>query len=449
MALSDIVSIQVNINQSTVAQQGFGVPLIYAAMPGGDRVLTFNAATWESGMTGAGFSPLSAAYRTARAIMAQSPRPTQFKVGRRTTATAQIVRISPKAAVTNATAYTITVDSPDGTTKTGTFVTASTTTAALITGLASVITTMAVGVTVDGSSGTYVQVTAPADRIYSFSLSSNLKLEDHTAITAGETATDLNAIVTEDNDWYALVVPSSGPAPIKAAADWVETNRSKIFVAQTHDYRALAAADVVNDVVSYVDAQNYERTVVAYNSRAGNFYGAAWVAALLPYEPGQADWKFKLLKGQIADKLTTQEETFLLGKGGSYYEKSVGREMSGAAKGGSGVFLDLIQLKDWFAARVTEGIVNMLTASPTKVAFTDQAAGNSIWGVLKNVIEQAIQNGAVDEDPTTWSVFVPKKRELSAVNITARRWAGCILNATPTSAVHSAGTITVNLNVTA
>lgn len=446
MALSDVVQVQVNINQSTIAQQGFGTPLIFAVMPGADRVLTFNAASWQSGMVAAGFNVQSAAYRCALAMMAQNPRPTTFKVGKRTTAPAQTVRVSPKAAVTNATAYAITIETPAGGTQTGTFVSdASATLAEVVTGLGAVVTAFAAGLTVDTSSGTYLQITAPADRIFSYVLSSNLKLEDYTAVQslAADMTADLDAIRDADNDWYALCLPSSSPEAIEVCADWVEPNK-KLFIASTHDYRPLTSS--TTDIVSSIDAQNYARTHVAYNSRAGTFYGAAWTAALLPYEPGQADWKFKLLKGVIADKLTAQEETYLLAKGGSYYEKLVGREMTGAAKGGDGVFIDLTQLADWLSARVTEGIVQMLTASP-KVPYTDQGGGNAIWGVLKNVIERGIQNGAIDEDPTTWSVQVPKRSEIAPADRAARRWPGCVMNVTPTGAVHSAGLITINFNV--
>jgi hypothetical protein len=209
--------------------------------------------------------------------------------------------------------------------------------------------------------------------------------------------------------------------------------------------RPLSAA--TDDIVASIDAQNYARTHVAYNSRAGTFYGAAWLSALLPYEPGQADWKFKQLKGIYADKLSATDSQRLTQKGGSFYEAIVkGRDMTGAAIGGDGVFLDLTQLSDWSVARIQEGIIGMLTSSP-KTAFTDQDAGNKIWGVLKNVIDQGIQNEAIDDDPETYNVYVPKRAELSPADRAARRWTGNSLSFRPTGAVHSVDTIYVYLNV--
>jgi hypothetical protein len=444
VALSDIVQVQVNINTSTVAQQGFGTPLIYAHHPFPERVLSFKASGWSAQMVAAGFNVASAAYRTAAEIMAQSPRPVTFKVGRRTDPDTQVVAIIPIAAM-SALGHVVTVVAPDGTTETGTFVSdASATVAEIATGVAAVINAMAAAVTAVPSA-TEVVVTADAtDRIYSYTLGTNLRLEDRSVVTAANITTDLNAIEEEDGDWYALALASSAPDAIKAVADWVE-GHGKIFVASTHDSRPLTNA--TDDVVSYVQDEQLSRTHVAYNSRAGDFYGAGWSAALLPYEPGQADWKFKVVRGAQTDKLTPQQETYLLGKGGSYYERVIeGANMTGAAKGGDGMFLDLVQLKDWMTARVTEGIVGMLAASP-KVSFTDQGAGNSIWGVLKNVVERGIQNDAIDGDPDTYSIYVPKRAELDPADRAARRWPGCVLNVTPTGAIHSVGVLTINLNV--
>lgn len=455
MSLDRIVNVQVNINQSTIAQQGFGTPLIFAHHAMSERVMTFSAATWQNELVTAlgGVDDASKiiarqnpAYRAANAMMMLSPRPVTFKVGRKTTAETQVVHIIP-AVVANTSAYIVTVLTPEGTTETGNYPSdASATAAEICTGLAAVINAMTTNLTADGTSGTHVVVTAPADRIYSYVLSTNLRLEDHSTADAAGIAADLTAINDEDSDWYALALASSAPAAIEAAADWVELNK-KLFVASTHDSRPLTNA--TDDIVSSIDTQNYPRTHVSYNSRAGNFYGAAWSASMLPYQPGQADWKYKTLKGQIADKLTAAQETYLLNKGGSFYERAVGQEFSGAAKGGDGVFLDLTQLSDWLEVRTVEGIVGMLLASPTKIPLNDQGAGNSIWGVLKTVVEGAIQNGAVDEDPETWSIYVPKKKDLAPADIAARTWTGCSLNVTPTSALHSVGTITVNINVTA
>lgn len=444
MSLEDIVNVVVTINQSTIAQQGFGTPLIYAATPFADLTRTYAASSWNTAMVTDGFSPLSAAYRTAYKMMQQSPRPTTFKVGKRTTAETQIVRLVPTAQ--NTAVYSLKIDNADQSlTETATFTSdSSATVAEVCTGLAAAINALTAAVTADGSSGTWVVVTADAaDRVFSYyDLTANLLLEDWTAATGIDT--DLTNIKAYDDDWYAVALASSSPAAIEMVADWVE-GKFKIFVPSTHDGRPLTNS--TTDIVSSIDAQNYPRTHVPYNSHAGDFYGPAWMAALLPYEPGAADWKFKTLKGVRADKLTTTQATYLLGKGGSYYETVyVGLDITGAAVGGDRSFLDLTQLSDWLRARTIESALRMFTSAP-KVAHTDQDAGNKIWGSLKQVLDQAVANNAVDGDPATWTITVPKRASLSSGDKTARRWPGNVMNLTPTGAVHSLGTLNIYLNV--
>jgi hypothetical protein len=446
MALEDVVNVVVNINQATIAQQGFGTPLIYAYHPLPNRVMTFRAGDWSSAMLAEGFDQDSGAYRCAEVMMMQSPRPVRFKVGRATTAPTQTTRLTISTALEN-TPYRVTARAPDGAVSSVVYVSVPGDTGLTIaTGLAAVLGSVD-GLTAEAT-GTEVSV-APAepDRLWSFyDISPIITVSDLTTVAAGEIEGDLNLIRDLDNDWYALCLTTGAPDAIAQAAPWVESNR-KIMVASTADSSVLATSvPAARDIASDIKGLGLLRTHVAYHSRAGQYYGPAWMSAMLPYEPGQADWKFKELKGVTPDKLTATQETALLGKNASYYETLVGEPSTGAAKGSEGTFLDLVQLSDWLRARTTEGIVRMLKSAP-KVPFTDQGGGNSIWGVLRNVALQAIHNSAVEEDPTTWSVFVPKKKDLDPALVIARTWDGCILNVTPTGAVHSVGTITVNINV--
>jgi hypothetical protein len=441
MPLSDIVDVQVTINSSTVAQQGFGTPLIYAHhthYP--DLVRSYRASDWASAMVADGFTTDEAAYQCAAAMMRQNPRPSTFKVGLRSAPEVQVLRLY----VTAAGPTSLTVQDPIGGT-TPLSVTGATV-ADVLTALTAAVNGVAgLALTAAAGGADHITLTADAaDRIFSvYGLSPNARLEDHTVAHAG-LGDDLTAIRDADNDWYGLVLASSAPTSIASAAAWVE-GEMKIFVASTHDQRPLLAP--TTDVIATIDGANYARTHVAYNSRAGSFYGAAWLAALLPFEPGQADWKFKTLKGVYTDKLTATQQGHLAGKGGSYYESPIrGLDMTGAAIGGDGVFLDLTQLRDWTVVRIQEAVVSMLASSP-KTAFTDEDGGAKIYSALTNVLRQGIRNGAIDDDPDTFRVAVPKRSELDPADRAARRWTGCVLSYRPTGAIHSVGTINVYLNV--
>lgn len=435
MPLSDIVNVHVSINQSTVAQQGFGVPLILAYHTHyADPVRTYAAGDWSQALLADGFTTDEAAYQCAAAAMRQNPRPTTFKIGRRTAAETQRVTIT----VAGTGPHSVTVTSPLGVSTTVTGADA----AAIAAGLGGIA-----GLTVAGGAPT-VTVTAAPGRVWSFhSLSSGLTLRDTTdaPVTADTgVAADLRAIRDYDNDWYGLMMATSSPAAIRQAAEFVEVER-KIMVASTHDQGLLLAP--TTDVLSEINGLNLARTHLAYHSRAGQFYGPAWMAALMPYEPGQADWKFKTLRGVTADKLTASQRANLVAKGGSFYENPIrGLDITGAATGGDGVFLDLTQLSDWTVARIQEGMVAMLAASP-KVAFTDEDGGAKITATLRNVLQQGIALGAIDGDPSTYSVVVPRRAELSPGARAARRWEGVTLTYRPTGAVHSVDTINVYLDV--
>lgn len=455
MALEDVVNVQVNINQATVAQQGFGVPLIYGHHDLPFRVMTFRAGDWNKAMVDEGFDKASAIYQCAEQMMMQSPRPATFKVGRATSALVQLVSFAPTTEA-EGTNFSVEVTLPDGSKESAVYVAIpGDTFATICDGLAAALDTIA-GISAEASTnGTAVEVTSDSDQIVSYAVSKTLDVSDRTTIDPAEVASDLDAIRDEDDGWYALCLTSGSPELILAAAEWVEINR-KLMVASTSDSSVFDpegglvrdAQPERTDIAWSVSSLGYVRTHVAYHSQDGQFYGPTWASMMITWEPGQADWKFKTLRGVTVDKITSTQESWLLKKNASYYESLAGEPSTGAAMGGDGTFLDLVQLSDWLRARITEGIVAMFKGPP-KVPFTDEGGGNAIWGVLRGVALLAITNTAIMDDPNSWSVFVPKRATLPPADIIARRWTGAILNVTPTGAVHSVDTIVVNVNVAA
>jgi hypothetical protein len=449
MSLEDIINVVTTISVSTIAEEGFSVPLIYAHHTHfSDLVRTYSVSSFKTAMIADGFTTSEAAYQAALSLAKQNPVGTTFKVGKRTTADVQIVRLTPTVA--NSAIYSLSVDKPDGTTVTATFTSDGTATAAEIcTGLAAAINTATGLTTASGASGTYVENTSVADQQWSFwNLTANLFLTDESA-GPGNVGTDLTAIKDFDGDWYGLVLATSAPNVIEEAADWIETER-KLLVAQTHDMRVFDPTTYPGNsgnIFKSIDTQNYVRTHVTYHSRAQVFYGGAWLASIISYEPGKADWMFKTIAGATAEKLSTTNAGRITSLNGSFYQTVYkGKDVTGSAQGGTGIFLDLVQLSDWARARAIEAILVMLTSSP-KVPHTDQGAGNAIWGAYKGVIDRGIDNEAINGDPATWSIVVPKRAQLSPTDRSLYRWPGTSFSFTPTGAVHSVGTVTITLNV--
>ena len=90
MPIEDIVNVEITVTTVTVAQQGFGVPLVLGPAPFPDRVREYSASSWQSelvadmvtgGMTEAA-ATASTTYGAVRAIMMQNPKPKSVKVGR-------------------------------------------------------------------------------------------------------------------------------------------------------------------------------------------------------------------------------------------------------------------------------------------------------------------------------------------------------------------------------
>jgi hypothetical protein len=83
MPIEDIVNVEITVNTVTVAQQGFGTPLVLAPdVPFTDRVREYSSSTWQTELVDDGVVSTSPAYLAVQAIMSQNPKPRRVKVGR-------------------------------------------------------------------------------------------------------------------------------------------------------------------------------------------------------------------------------------------------------------------------------------------------------------------------------------------------------------------------------
>jgi Protein of unknown function (DUF3383) len=449
MSLQEIIDVQVDIQTSSIAQAGFDIPLIFAHHNYfADLVREYEFATFATEMITDGFPLRSAAYQAALSLSKQ-PHGRTFKVGKRQAADVQKVRLIP-ITIANSAIYQATVQKPNGVEVVATFTSdASATLAEVCTGLAAAINAATGEATASGASGTWVENTGVADEQWGFSdLTANLFLIDESA-SSGSLGLDLTALREADDDWYGLALPSSAPASIEECVDWIESDGTKIFIAQTHDMKVFDATTYASNIFKSVKDQGYVRSHVTYNSHALVFYGGAWLTQLLTFQPGEADFKFKTVKGAVAEKLSAANAGKLKAQNASWYErvykdKAITRAAVGA--GDATIFLDLTMLSDWTKARMIEAVLFMFT-SAAKVPHTDEGGGNAIWGAYKSVLDQGIKNEAIDGDPTTWEIFVPQRKDLSPSDRANRRWPGTSLKFTPTGALQSLGPVKITLNV--
>lgn len=398
-AASEVVTLEIEIKDAAVSQEGFGMPLIagyHTYWP--ERVRTFSDA---DEMTAA---PLSMPtdhpiYLAAVALKSQRPTCPQFKVGKRLGTVTHVVKLTPSTPVAGE-VYSATVDgdeyavTADGTPTIAEVVTAL---AAALGGVDDV-TAAAVG-------GTHLTLTGDTPGVLHVltELSSNLAYKDLTANPTTTIQTDLAAIRAYDADWYGLLIDSNSEAEILAAAAWAEAQQV-LFFASTADSDTKDGG-VTNDVASDLATAGYHHTVLLHHHRPDQYAAAAWMGRMLSKAPGSATWANKSLAGVDKSALSDTERGVLKTKNANYYVdvKGIGFTLDGRAS--SGRFIDITHGMDWFDARTQERIVAML-ANNDKIPYTDKGA-ELVRAQVLGQIREGIDQTVIDGD-SPYSVTVPK-----------------------------------------
>lgn len=388
--VSEVLEVQIDIRDAAVSQQGFGTPLIAAAhdfWP--ETVRTFSA------LADLVTPPLNVPtdhpiYLTAKAIKAQKPSPSQFKVGKRTSIATQKFKLNPTVA-SKGSDYAFRIDGVALTANValgGTVAQACTAIAAAITastGLGVTAVATATEVTVTGAAGERHTFACPSGNIGYTETTADPGIED-----------DLIAIWAYDPDWYGLIIDSIGSAEILAAANWAETDdKAMLFFATTQDADCLGAS--TTDICSQLQASTLQRTIPLWHHRAAEqFAGAAWAGKMLPKQPGAANWANKSLSLVDMSALSDTERQHLKSKNCNYYVpvKRIGFTLDGRAAGGR--FADITHGIDWFDARLQERIVGM-QANNDVITYTDagiqlvrsQVNAQILAGINAKIVDQA------------------------------------------------------------
>lgn len=216
MSLSDIVDVDITRVSGAVTQESFSTPLIlaYHTRWTSDRVRSYASLTE---MVDDGFTPDDAAYKIAAAIWSQPNPPAAVKVGRRSNAFTQTVRLTPEAS--NSTPYTVELDGLEATYTSDATATVAEICTGLVAALAALADVDAIPAT-GGASSASPQTLSGASldgvlgyRALSPSRRITLVLSNHAdwdATTATITGKDANGdTITED-----LTIPNGGNATL-------------------------------------------------------------------------------------------------------------------------------------------------------------------------------------------------------------------------------------------
>lgn len=388
---TEVIETQIDIRDAAVSQQGFGTPLIAAVHDFWPETVRTFSELIELVTPPLNVPTSHPVYRHAQALKAQRPSPSQFKVGKRTSATAatQKFDLTPTVAPAGS-SYAFRIDATDLTAS----VPAAGTVAQACTAIAAAITAATgLGVTATATA-TKVTVTAStAGARHTFSCSSANIGYAETTLDPGIEA-ELNTIWAYDAEWYGLVIDSVGGMEIMAAANWAET-KTMLFFPTILDAAALGAG--TTDICSQLSAAGLQRTIPLWHHRGAEQWAAtAWAGKMLPKTPGSANWANKSLSLVDVSTLSDTERGNLKGKNCNYYVsiKGIGFTLDGRAGGGR--FADITHGLDWFEARLQERIVSLL-ANNDKVPYTDagiqlvrsQVDAQILAGITATIVDPA------------------------------------------------------------
>lgn len=332
--------------------------------------------------------------RAAAKYFGQNPHPKTFVVGRRSTFT-QVVTLTVQN-VTVGYVYTLDVFNPSTGVTTAinyTVLTGATTTtvatalAALIDAATDVVATSALAV---------ITATTTAGLLVGYRNLppiSDLLIRD-TSVEAGLDA-DMDAILLATKltkglvSWYGIALDHSSEAEILTLAAWAEANTC-IYCPRTSD-GAVANAGVTTDVASDLKAAGYTRTFPLFAQYATDDYrDLAWLAKVLPEQPGTATWSFKSLAGVTYDNLEDEESANIRAKRCSTYQNGAGLSITFEGATSAGEFIDLVVSTDFLNARISEDVYAFLAKA--KIVLYNQKGIDSVLAVVQNRLNRSTKN---------------------------------------------------------
>lgn len=443
MPLSDFVNTELSSTGPSVTEEGFGTPLILAAdCPEGfvERVRVYNK---PADMVDDGFDSGSGAYRQASRLCSQSPRPPTFKIGRLEGIPTQSWTLTPIAS--DQTTYAVEVDGVLASITSGDSATA----AEIVTALKTAIGTpddITLGGTDNltitaGTPGAFHTVKVAPKMTTRFTVA-----QDHA--DPGVTD-DLDAILLEDSDFYAVLNQFNSAAVAGAIADWCETNK-KLFLCASQDSEIINhALTDATDLAASVKSDSDFYTHVDYCASTDDFLDAAQAGKKLTATPGSEIWLLTSMAGVPALKLTATQRTNLLAKYAGFYEGNVaGKNISVGGKVGSGEWIDVVRGKDWLTNHIDSLVFEAETAAAetnSKIPFTDPGIA-VIQGAIKTALKDGVKATLLAADPAP-AVQVPLVKDVSSIDKGQRKLTTVTFTATLAGAIVAVdpiiGTLTV------
>lgn len=436
MALDDLVSVSITTQTTSVSRAGFGVPLLLAQhnfWP--DIVRTFGNKL--SDLVSAGVPVGHPIYRMFQAVVAQNPKVTQVKVGKRVlqaTASYGITPVDTAEGVVSKITATVGATSEEYAHTNGPAETPTT----IATALHTLVNAGTLAITSTDNTG---DITIAGDNAGDVVLIETSRGVDQVNDTPDPgIVTDYTACKLDDPAFYGVLIDSESKAEIAAMAAAVETE-ARLFVAATADDEV--RKDTTGNIGETLDAASYARTAVLYHHSPLYYAAAAWVGNRFPSDPGSSTWKYKTLAGVPVSPVDANDTAAMKANHVNWYEDVAGVGITCDGWTASGEYIDITRFVDWLTARIQERFFALLVNNP-KLPFTD-GSGDLVRAQLGAQLQEGINRGGLAADPAPL-VIVPLVATVSTANRAGRILPDVEFQATLAGAIHElviTGTLSV------
>jgi hypothetical protein len=438
MSLDQHARVTVRQDGASVSKPGYGVP----------AGLSVNATWVERSRTYSGIQAVAAdwdsdtpEYRFAARTFGQTPRPPSLKILRAVGKPTQAYTVSV-INVKNDHTYQVDVVGTGVTTTTVEYESDADATEDEITaGLTAALNDVTGKnyTAVDGVDGTIAITGSSAGAWFSLQIRNldDLGITQDHAEPGTALADDLDAILLEDRDWYALETFYNSEDYILATAAWCETNK-RLYMANSCDTSAATVAESGgSDVLKQLNDLNYEYSAHFYHWSPAEMMGAGWLGQGLPHDPGTETWAYMTITGITAPPLNDTHRANLDARRASYYKSAGGNSFTweGKLPNTTVRFIDSRRLLDWIQSEVQVGIFGQLLGAVGKVPYTRRGmlkienAIRAVFGVGQR--REAI---ATDPEPT---VTLPELEDIPPADIADRVLDDVQATCRATGAIHS------------
>lgn len=208
--------------------------------------------------------------------------------------------------------------------------------------------------------------------------------------SAGSLVEALTAVVSRG--WRQAVVVNGNIEEYVAAADYIETTKDKmLFLSMSREDFATLEESLAN--------KKYDRTVFFVNETENA--AAALVGETAGRDAGSFTYKFKNLKGVVAEEFTDVEINTLHKSGAFGYVTKAGTDITTEGISQSGKYLDITDSIDFVIQNIEYKVQQVFNNTP-KVSFDDRGIA-LIESATVSALQDAFNNGiiAVQADGVT------------------------------------------------